>query len=76
MIKVYNHNRTYRLDALDGSFMIVRANSFSEIEDKFTGCSTYKMAIEAGEFEPFTTTKEGDKLEEKAHNRKKAATAE
>lgn len=77
MIRVYNHNRSYRLDALDGSSMIVRANSFADIPEKFTGCATYKMAVEAGEIEPFITAKEGDKIEEKAHTtRKKAAAAE
>lgn len=76
MIRVYNHNRTYRLTALDGSFKIVPANGFSEVEEKFTYCDTYKIAVAAREIEPFVANKDGDKIEEKAHSRKKAATAE
>lgn len=77
MIRVYNHNRTYRLEALDGSFMMVPANAFVDIPEKFTGDITYKTAIAAGEIETFNTTKQGDALEAKAVETaaKKKATA-
>lgn len=66
MIKVYNKNRTFRLEALDGSFVIVKANSFAEIEDKFTGDITYKTAIACGDMEVYNTSKQADAVEAKA----------
>ena len=67
-VRIFNKaHRTFLLEAGDGTSRLVPPLAFAEIEEKFTGDITYKKAVAAGELEPFNTTKQGDKLEEKAH---------
>lgn len=50
-----------------GERMIVGPNMFMEIPDSFHGDPTYRMGVKAGLIQPFITTKQGDKAEEKAN---------
>lgn len=72
-VKVFNNRSTFRLDAPDGTFMIVPPMGFCEIPDKFTGDITFKMAVKAGVMQVFETAKQGAKLEEAAHTAKPQA---
>lgn len=50
-----------------GEKMIVGPDSFHDIPESFHGDPTYRMGVAAGVIQPFFTTKEGDKAQEKAN---------
>ena len=52
-----------------GEKMIVGPDSFHDIPDSFRGDPTYQMGVAAGVIQPFITTKEGDKAQEKANTK-------
>lgn len=68
MVKVYNgSNTTFLLIAEDGERKKVPFKAFAEIEDKFQGDMTYRMAIASGALSMFETTKQGDTAEKTAN---------
>ena len=70
MVKVFNNsNTTFLLTADDGTQMKVPFKAFAEIEDKFKGDITYRMAMASGALSVFETTKQGDAAERNAHKR-------
>lgn len=73
MIRVYNKKRTFLLVAGDGTTHVVPFAAFDQIEEKFAADITFKTAVAAGEIEVFETTKQGDAIERKAREPKRAA---
>lgn len=70
MVKVFNNsNTTFLLTADDGTQMKVPFKAFAEIEDKFKGDITYRMAMASGALSAFETTKQGDAAEKNAHKK-------
>lgn len=70
MVKVFNNsNTTFLLTADDGTQMKVPFKDFAEIEDKFKGDITYRMAMASGALSAFETTKQGDAAEKNAHKK-------
>lgn len=70
MVKVFNNsNTTFLLTADDGSQKRVPCKTFSDIEDKFKGDITFRMAMAANAFTVFDTAKQGDAAEKKAHSK-------
>lgn len=70
MVKVYNgSNTTFLLIAEDGERKKVPFKAFAEIEDKFQGDMTYRMAIASGALSMFETTKQGDTAEKTANKK-------
>ena len=69
MVRVFNHNRTYRLETQDAGrteYFMLRPLSFADVPEKFTGDITFRLAVKAGEIEVFETTKQGEAIEAKA----------
>lgn len=67
MVKVYNgSNTTFLLIAEDGERKKIPFKAFAEIEDKFQGDMTYRMAIASGALSVFETAKQGDAAEKTA----------
>lgn len=72
MVKVFNNSdTTFLLTADDGTQKRVPFKSFSDIEDKFKGDITFRMAMAANAFTVFDTAKQGDAAEKKAHSKGK-----
>lgn len=76
MVKVFNNsNTTFLLIADDGTQKKVPYKAFSEIEDKFKGDITYRMAMASGALTAFETTKQGDAAEKNAHKKNSGKSA-
>lgn len=75
MVRVFNHKRTYRLEANGDAkdFMILRPLAFADVPEKYTGDITFQAAVKAGEIEIITTKAQAEKVEKKANETETAA---
>ena len=72
MLRHYVKNRKFLLRAAGCEPLTVGPNAFVDIPEAYQGDPTYLLAVKAGDIQPFTTAKQGAKIEEKAEAEKKA----